>query len=170
MSSLLPYSSSLFLLSGSLMMMMLMKMIKAFLVCHSHQHHNQQVSVLLAVPSLLFSTTIDQPEVNIPTYKSPSSSTSSSSGPSSLSSDMARWQPCRVSHGSCLPGGFDIFTKSSHRQLLTIKPSPSPMMESVKVVFFLVTYVVPMVGLSITYSHLGYVLWAAPNIRFVIII
>ena len=34
-----------------------------------------------------------------------------------------------------------------------------------QVVFFLVTYVVPMVGLSITYFHLGYVLWAAPNMR-----
>ena len=28
-----------------------------------------------------------------------------------------------------------------------------------KIVFFLVTYVVPMVGLSITYCHLGTVLW-----------
>ena len=28
-----------------------------------------------------------------------------------------------------------------------------------KIVFFLVTYVVPMVGLSITYCHLGSVLW-----------
>ena len=35
-----------------------------------------------------------------------------------------------------------------------------------QVVFFLVTYVVPMVGLSITYFHLGYVLWAAPNMRW----
>ena len=29
----------------------------------------------------------------------------------------------------------------------------------VQVVFFLVTYVLPMVGLSVTYCHLGTVLW-----------
>ena len=34
-----------------------------------------------------------------------------------------------------------------------------------QVVFFLVTYVVPMVGLSVTYSHLGSVLWAAHQTR-----
>ena len=34
-----------------------------------------------------------------------------------------------------------------------------------QVVFFLVTYVVPMVGLSVTYSHLGSVLWAAQQTR-----
>ena len=37
-----------------------------------------------------------------------------------------------------------------------------------QVVFFLVTYVVPMVGLSVTYSHLGSVLWAAHQTRLAI--
>ena len=36
---------------------------------------------------------------------------------------------------------------------------------AIQVVFFLVTYVVPMVGLSVTYSHLGSILWAAHQTR-----
>ena len=32
-----------------------------------------------------------------------------------------------------------------------------------QIVFFLVTYVIPLVGLSITYCHLGTVLWTNPG-------
>ena len=38
-------------------------------------------------------------------------------------------------------------------------PSTSLLDHCYQVVFFLVTYVIPMVGLSITYCHLGTVLW-----------
>jgi tachykinin-like receptor len=39
-------------------------------------------------------------------------------------------------------------------------PAESLMDHIYQIVFFLVTYVVPMVGLSVTYCHLGSVLWS----------
>ena len=38
-------------------------------------------------------------------------------------------------------------------------PSESLLDHIYQIIFFLVTYVLPMVGLSITYGHLGMVLW-----------
>ena len=75
------------------------------------------VSILVAVPTLLYSTTISYGE------------------------DLA--QP----RTACLmiwPDG---------------NPSESLLDHIYQIVFFLVTYVLPMVGLSITYCHLGTVLW-----------
>ena len=42
-------------------------------------------------------------------------------------------------------------------------PSISLLDHCYQIVFFLVTYVIPMVGLSITYCHLGSVLWTKNN-------
>ena len=75
------------------------------------------VSIMVALPTLLYSTTL--------TYEE--------------GQDMTR--------DSCLliwPDG---------------NPSESVYDHIYQIVFFLVTYVLPMVGLTITYSHLGTVLW-----------
>jgi tachykinin receptor 3 len=42
-------------------------------------------------------------------------------------------------------------------------PSESLLDHIYQIIFFLVTYVLPMVGLSITYGHLGTVLWRDSN-------
>ena len=42
-------------------------------------------------------------------------------------------------------------------------PSESWYDHCYQIIFFLVTYILPMVGLSITYSHLGTVLWRRTN-------
>ena len=79
------------------------------------------VSILVAIPTLLYSTTINYEE--------------------------------NIGHSrtACLmiwPDG---------------NPSESLLDHIYQIIFFLVTYVLPMVGLSITYGHLGTVLWRDSN-------
>ena len=88
------------------------------------------VSIILATPTLLYSNTV------------------------LYSNDKNRT--------ACLMVKIFAYIRLNHEDLQVWPdgdPSESLLDHCYQIIFFLVTYVLPMVGLSITYCHLGLVLW-----------